>query len=169
MADVQTSSLYEEDFYLWALGQARALRALRDAASGQGDLKAALNAIDWDNAIEELEGLAKGVRSELRSRMITIIQHLIKLELSGATDPRHGRRETVRRSRLELELVLSDNHSLRREVAPIVAAPIMRRAATDAVDDLVSRGEIPRGTPAPVYTVAQLVEDWWPTSEEAKP
>ncbi len=38
MADVQSTTLYEQDFYRWALDQARAVRALRDAASGQGDL-----------------------------------------------------------------------------------------------------------------------------------
>ena len=27
MADVQTTSLYEQDFYLWALNQAQAVRA----------------------------------------------------------------------------------------------------------------------------------------------
>ena len=42
MADVQTASLYEQDFYLWALDQATALRRLRDAVAGQGDLAAVL-------------------------------------------------------------------------------------------------------------------------------
>jgi hypothetical protein len=72
MADAQTSSLYEQDFNAWTLDQVRALRVLRDAASGLGDLTAALDGIDWDDLIEELEGLAKRDQRELQSRMITI-------------------------------------------------------------------------------------------------
>src|SRR5271154_4125624 len=98
MADVQSASLYDQDFHQWALDQARAVRELRDAAARPGAARTVRHALDWDNLIEELEGLAKGVRSELRSRLLTIIQHLVKLELSTAVDMRHGWEETVQRS-----------------------------------------------------------------------
>jgi len=160
MADVQEVSLYERDFYEWALDQAGAVRALRDSPA----LPAALHqALDWDNVIEELEGLARGVRSELRSRLLTIIEHLVKLELSTAVDPRRGWEETIQRSRLDVELLLDDNPSLRREVAPLLVAPVMAKAAKGVVDDLARRGEVPSGTQAPVYTREQLLGDWWPS------
>ena len=169
MADVQTSGLYDQDYHLWALDQARALRALRDAAASRGDLTAALHEVDWDNVIEELEGLAKGVRSELRNRLGTIIEHLVKLELSTATDPRRGWEESISRSRREIEFLVDDNPSLRREVAPILLSPIFVKVAGDAVADLARRGEIPRGTAAPVYTQAQILDDWWPDRTESMP
>src|ERR1700722_12633667 len=109
MADVQTTSLYEQDFYLWALDQAKALRTLRDAAAGQGDLPSALSAIDWDNAIEELEGLAKRDRRELQSRINVIVEHLVKLESSTVSRPRGGWENTVRRERGEIELLLQQS------------------------------------------------------------
>src|SRR5271156_4440109 len=84
MADVQTASLYDQDFHQWALDQARAVRGVRDAAARPGAARTVRHALDWDNLIEELEGLAKGVRSELRSRLLTIIQHLVKLELTSS-------------------------------------------------------------------------------------
>ena len=167
MADVQTDDLYHQDFHQWALDQARAVRGLRDAAARQGNN---LPALDWDNLIEELEGLATGVRSELRNRMITIIQHLVKLELSPASDPRRGWEETVRRSRFDVELLLEDNPSVRREITAIVQAPVMAKAAAMIVDDLMRRGEMSRGTQAPAYTEAQIFEDWWPSQwEETHP
>jgi hypothetical protein len=169
MADVQTASLYEQDFYLWALDQVQAVRALRDATAGQGDLKVALGGIDWDNVIEELEGLATGVRSELRSRLSTITEHLVKLELSTATDPRRGWEETIQRSRREIRFLLDDNPSLRREVEPIVLSPIFGTVAKDAVTSLVRRGEIPRETAIPAYTREQLLDDWWPDRPEPSP
>ena len=169
MADVQTTSLYEQDFYLWAVDQARAVRALRDAASGRGDLHSALSAIDWDNVVEELEGLATGVRSELRGRLTTILEHLVKLELSTAKNPRRGWEETIRRSRLEIEFVLNDNPSLRRAVAAILAVPTMAKVARAAVEGLAARDEVPRDTQPPTYTQEQLLEDWWPDQREPTP
>jgi hypothetical protein len=169
MADVQTASLYEQDFYLWSLDQAQAVRTLRDAVAGQSDLNAALSGIDWENVIEELEGLATGVRSELRNRLSTITEHLVKLELSTATDPKRGWEETIQRSRREIRFLLDDNPSLRREVEPIVLSPIFGTVAKDAVADLVRRGEIPRGTAAPAYTREQILDDWWPDQRATTP
>jgi hypothetical protein len=162
MADVQTASLYDQDFHQWALDQARAVRELRDAAARPGAAQAVRRALDWDNLIEEVEGLAKGVRSEPRSHLLTIVQHLVKLELSTAVDPRHSWEETVQRSRLEVEILLDDNPSLRREVPALLIAPVMAKAAKAAVDDLVRRGEVPADTSIPSYTQAQVTEDWWP-------
>ena len=168
MADVQTASLYEQDFHQWALDQARAVRELRDAAARPGAARTVRHALDWDNLIEELEGLAKGVRSELRSRLLTIIQHLVKLELSTAVDMRHGWEETVQRSRLEVEILLDDNPSLRREVPALLIAPVMAKAAKTSVDDLVRRGEVPADTSIPSYTQIQLMDDWWPKQNGAE-
>jgi hypothetical protein len=49
--------LYERDYYTWAIGQARALRAHSSQA------------IDWENLAEEVEGLARTEARELKSRI----------------------------------------------------------------------------------------------------
>jgi Domain of unknown function DUF29 len=165
MADLQEISLYERDFYQWALEQARAVRELHEAAALPRSLRQCL---DWDHLIEELEGLATGVRSELRSRLITIVQHLVKLELSSAADPRRGWEETVQRSRLDIELLLEDSPSLRREMPMLLRSPLMTKAGKAALEDLVRRGEVPEETPVPAYTQEQLTEDWWPGRDGEK-
>lgn len=57
---------YDRDFHAWAFEQADAVR--RRSA---GDL-------DWENIAEELEGLGRSQRSELRSRYEVLIAHLLK-------------------------------------------------------------------------------------------
>jgi len=59
-------TLYERDYYTWALRQARALKEHR------------LEELDWENLADEIEGLAKAERRELRNRLKALLEHLIK-------------------------------------------------------------------------------------------
>jgi hypothetical protein len=86
-----TAELYDEDFLLWTQQQAK---LLREAAERRVNFP-----LDWENLAEEIESLGKSQRSELRSRLMTIIEHLLKLEYSSAREPRNGWRETVGRTR----------------------------------------------------------------------
>ena len=75
--------LYEEDTFLaWSRNQAAALRAAAQDGSNQE--------LDWENLAEEIEDLGKSQRLALRSRISTIIEHLVKLAHSPANDPRSG-------------------------------------------------------------------------------
>ena len=170
MADVQTDDLYERDIQEWTLDQVRALRVLRDAAAGQGDVTAALHGLDWDNLIEELEGLAGRDRRELLSCVLTIIEHLLKLQFSPVPEPRVGWRETIGRSRTEISLLLRQSPSLRREMAvfltsdfPLKTARQVSRALTDR--DEITASVIPHLT-GTTYTESEILEDWWPDQQE---
>ena len=66
--EAETGGLYERDFYSWAVEQGEALKR-RD-----------LNALDWDNLIEEIEGLALTQRNEWVTCCAHIIEHLLKIE-----------------------------------------------------------------------------------------
>ncbi|KQT47478.1 hypothetical protein ASG43_10250 [Aureimonas sp. Leaf454] len=66
----KTTSLYERDFYAWTQDQAEKLR-VRATFDNRGD-------IDWDHAAEEIESLGRSQRSEIRSRLLVILVHLLK-------------------------------------------------------------------------------------------
>ena len=69
----QTSKpLYEQDFYAWSKAQAALLRAGRFAD------------LDLKHLIEEVDDLGESLKRSVRSRLRTIIEHLLKLDEAGA-------------------------------------------------------------------------------------
>ena len=88
------ASLYETDFHAWSRQQVEALRAAARAGSKL--------ALDFETLAEEVEDLGKGLRTELRRCVETIVEHLLKLQFSPSAEPRAGWRGTVRRSRREV-------------------------------------------------------------------
>jgi hypothetical protein len=69
---------YDDDYYAWALHQAKVLRTMRRAD----------NRLDRERLAEEIEDLGKSGRDAVRSHIVRIIEHLLKLEYSPAADPR---------------------------------------------------------------------------------
>ena len=114
--------LYEQDFVRWTEAQAAVLRR---AAETKSNLP-----LDWLNLAEEVESLGRSQRRELRSRLATIIEHLLKLEYSPATEPRLGWIETIGRERREIERLLEDSPSLRGELEQALAAEWQRTASS---------------------------------------
>ena len=148
---------YDEDFVRWSEEQAA---ALREAAGSGVNLP-----LDWENLAEEVESLGRSERHELRNRIATIIEHLLKLEHSPATRPRNGWIATIGRARLQIEDLLESSPSLRREVPAMVASSLPRTAK------LVARLLHNRGETAPEltvrlaaanYTPEQVLGDWYP-------
>ncbi len=140
---------YMTDLVAWADAQAALLRAGRYGAA------------DMANIVEEIEGLAQQRRSELRSRLSTIVQHWLKLELSPASDPRAGWRRTIGYARVELDLLIGDNPSLNREVDTTIMAAVHAGARLATVD-LDSFGELnperARAIAARKFTRDELLE-----------
>jgi hypothetical protein len=148
--------LYHRDFLAWTQEQAEALRA----AARTSNLP-----IDWENLVEEIETLGRSERRELTSRLRAVIEHLLKLSLSPAEAPRQAWIETVDRTRDEIEDVLEENPSLRREV-PALVARFGDKATRRATGSLAEFGEL---TPeararlrAAVFTPDQVLGDWFP-------
>jgi hypothetical protein len=149
--------LYEEDFVRWTEEQSR---ALREAAKLGTNLP-----LDWENLAEEIESLGTSQRHELRSRIATIIEHLLKLEHSPATDPRRGWTDTVARERREIELLLEDSPSLNGEVARLVPEETARavRYATKAfLRHHEATSELIDQLAAARFTEDQVLGDWFP-------
>ena len=150
--------LYDQDLVLWSEEQGRALRA----AAGAG-----WNApIDWENVAEEIESLGRSERHALASHIAIVIEHLLKLQASPATEPARGWRDTIRRAR---------RRRLRRCWRKVPAcgaksptwSPCRHRAHAALVRaNLQDYGEQPRIDIASVtYTEAQVLGDWLPDND----
>jgi hypothetical protein len=152
------SKLYQKDFALWAAAQAD---ALREAAQAGINLP-----LDWENLAEEIESLGLSQKRELHSRLGRIIEHLLKLQYSPAGNPRPGWRDTVRQQRSEIELLLDQSPSLKRELPDMIVRQAPRTAKAVA-ESLADHGEGVGNIPPPAYTEEEVLGDWFP--EPAKP
>ena len=118
--------------------------------------------LDLENLIEEVEGLADALESSVRSRALTIMVHLLKLQHSPAQDPRIGWRETIRTQRTEL---LNDlKPTLIRHLADRLPQ-LYARARHDAGGSLRDHGEQAAADALPTacpYALDQITGDWLP-------
>jgi uncharacterized protein DUF29 len=153
--------LYEQDFVRWAEEQASGLRRAAEAGSNLP--------LDWNNLAEEIESLGRSQRRELRSRLATIIEHLLKLQFSPAVEPRTGWVDTIGRERREIEDLLADSPSLWGELEPLLAFALQRTAPLVA-DILIRRGEAAPEVRPQIeqagYTVEQVVGAWLPDNTD---
>jgi Domain of unknown function DUF29 len=94
--------LHTADPYAWSRAQADLLRAGRFAE------------LDLAHLIEEIEDVGAALKRAVRKRIRPIIEHLLKLEHSPASEPRAGWRATIRTQRVRLRDTLTP--TLRREV-----------------------------------------------------
>ena len=125
MAKVLERSLYQTDYYAWTRQQAAELRAL---AARRVDTK-----LDLENLAEEVESLGRSDLNTVRSQVRRIIEHLLKLEHSPASEPRIDWRNSVARARDEVEDHITAN------MFPDVAADLDKlfgRARRDAAAGL---------------------------------
>ena len=115
--------------------------------------------VDWENVAEEVETLGRSERSEVASRIGTIIEHLLKLQSFPLAEPRAGWRATIARERAMLIDRLADSPSLRPQVAEIMSRQ-MKAARRVVAIELDEYGE----TLAELsdYTEEQILGDWLP-------
>lgn len=148
------SDLYERDFVAWTEAQAQRLRAA-GAARVNAD-------VDWENVAEEIESLGRSDARQVRSRMATIIEHLLKLRCSPAVEPRAGWMATVRRERVEVALLLEESPSLHARLPGLLARAAQMGAAA-ATDELRERGEpVPAADEAVSWDAERVLGDWFP-------
>jgi Domain of unknown function DUF29 len=142
--------LYDEDFYVWTQRQAELLRTGR-----YGEL-------DLEHLIEQIEDLGGAAKKSVRSRVRTILEHLLKLEHSPAVDPRAGWRDTIRTQRDDLldDLTPTLSQELEQELAGLYAQA-RKRAEGSLRDDgePAAADALPQTCP---YTLDQIIGDWLP-------
>jgi hypothetical protein len=116
----KAKELYEQDFYVWTEVQSELLRQRR------------FETLDLDNLIEEVEGLGDAKKSAVLSNATVVVEHLLKLQFSSATDPRAGWIDSVleHRNRLEFDLTPRLRQILQQELARLRGRPPDRGTPT---------------------------------------
>jgi len=146
----EASDLYECDVYAWAEEQAALIRARQF-----GDL-------DLEHLIEEIEDVGGSLYREVRSRVRTVIQHLLKLEHSRANERKMSWHESIRRERDDLADALTPTLRPRIEANLTrfyVTARIEAAAALREHSEHAAAHALPQTCP---YSFDQLTGDWWP-------
>jgi hypothetical protein len=150
---------YETDFFEWTQEQAA---RLRDAASLRLNVD-----LDWENLAEEVESLGRRDFRGLRSHVARIIEHLLKLEFSAASDPRPSWEESATLHRYEAELIMRDSPSLRNRLAERLDecyADGRRHAAQGFRKSGEGAAQLP---PQSHYTIVQVLDaEWFPKNRQ---
>jgi hypothetical protein len=113
-------TLYETDLAEWAFQNAELLRSGR------------ISEADLANIAEEIEDLGRSLSHELKSRLMQILEHLLKLRLAPpdvAERNRRGWMASVERQRVEIQQLLKDSPSLTRLLTEEVIADCYAGAA----------------------------------------
>jgi hypothetical protein len=134
---------YDEDLVLWSERQAALIRA------GQFAL------VDWENVAEEIEAMASRARRELGTRLKVVVIHLLKWQFQPQR--RSGSwRATINDQRDEIEQLLGENPSLRREVDSALRKRYRVARANAAGDTGLALKALPARCP---YAAQQILDE----------
>lgn len=154
MARSRADLLYDDDFFAWTQLQAKELRRF---ARTRPNLP-----LDLPHLAEEIADLGKERRDALRSWTARIIEHLLLLEHSPASDPRRGWIDEVVNFRSEIERRRSAtlHRDLNRRLPQLyleARRSLARKLERYGEAHLVAR--LPETCP---YGLDQVLGDWWP-------
>jgi hypothetical protein len=142
---------YQEDFYLWLMGQAEMLRQGR------------FQDLDLENLAEEVESIGRSDKREVYNRLVVLMVHLLKYQFQHLKRTRSWGL-TIADQRFRLKLVLRDSPSLRQAYLPEVLDDIYRLARRKAAGQTrLPESAFPETCP---YTLEQLLdEDFLPEAK----
>ncbi len=142
---LESSALYEQDFFAWANTQAALLRS--------GSLAQA----DIAHIAEEIESMGKSELRELENRLAVLLLHQLKWQFQPH---RRGRswELTIKEQRRKLKRHLDQNPSLGPRLTPAIDD-----AYGDAILEAARETDLPEETFPAVctYTVEQIFDDRW--------
>ena len=103
-----TQTLYEQDFSLWVKDTVEKLKAKNTEN------------LDWEHLIEEIEGLTRSDRREIKHRLITLFEHALKRRYVPLNECYRGWELTIKRTQSKLQDILEDSPSLRSYLLEII-------------------------------------------------
>ena len=140
---MQTTTLYDQDFYAWTQRQVELLH------SGQ------LAALDIDNLIEEVKSLGRQERQELRNRLWVLLGHLLKWRYQPEARSRSWT-GTIREQRYRVGLLLKENPSLKPYLCEAIELAYPLAIALVEQETLLDPKQLPQSCP---FTGAEIFEE----------
>lgn len=128
------TTLYDHDFYAWTREQSRLLREGR------------LSDADIANIAEEIESMGRGEKRELGSRLVVLLQHLLKWEHQPQ---RRGKswELTIANARDDLADLLKDNPSLKPIIVELMETAYARARFNAAGETRLALKRFPEHCP----------------------
>ena len=145
------TELYEQDLYSWCLTTAA---LLRDGKWHEVDLAA---------VAEELESMGRSHARELGNRLEVLVMHLLKwrYQPSGREDS-HSWYDTILEQRGQLQALLTESPSLRRQVPDLLTVRYPRARQRAIGETRLTTAAFPETCP---WTADQILdEDFWPSA-----
>ncbi|WP_061545006.1 DUF29 domain-containing protein [Cylindrospermopsis raciborskii] len=130
--------------------------------------RGAMETIDWDYLVEELQDLGNEQKHQLESRLLVIYEHLLKLTYwwQERDYNQRGWRATILEQRKQLKRLLNRSPSLK---------PYFQEVAQEIYDDACQITSVKTGLnanlfpPSPIANIEQVLnEDWLPELKIAK-
>jgi hypothetical protein len=133
---------YEGDFVLWLRSQAQLLRERK------------FEALDLDNLIEEIDGMARSERRELRHRLALVLVHSLKCKYQPG-HLSHSWLGTLIEQRRQISQLIKDSPSLKRLVAEYTGDAYESAADQAAQETGLARSTFPASCP---FSEAELLD-----------
>jgi hypothetical protein len=142
-ARTEEASLYDRDFFAWSESQACLLQARSSAG------------LDWDNLAEEIRTLGRSERSEIRSRLLVALHHMLKWQYQPSKR-KAGWAASLLEARDQLNQRLAESPSLRSYPGTVLDKQyeVARLRAADEIE--LPLETFPERCP---YTVAQVLDE----------
>ncbi len=140
MANVET--LYETDFYAWAMEMAQLIKTKQ------------FDKVDIEHLAEEVESMGASERNALESRLIELMLHLLKWQFQPE---RKGRswQQSIAKQRVGIDKVLKQNPSLKYQYQQRVDECYIYAKRYAAIETGLLISHFPENCP---YSVEQLFD-----------
>lgn len=144
---MQTTTLYEQDFYAWTQHQIELLQAQH------------WEQVDIDNLIEEIASLGKRERQELRNRLGVLLGHLLKWRYQPEARSKSWF-YTIKEQRQEIERHLRENPSLKPYLSEAIEIGYEKGLNLVGQETPLDPAQLPQICPFSETEIFEVSVDW---------
>ncbi|GFE68103.1 DUF29 domain-containing protein [Chroococcus sp. FPU101] len=139
---------YTQDFYLWLQTTIAQIK------------KKSFESVDWEHLLEELEDLGNEQKHKLESRLLILLEHLLKLAYWSVEREYNARnwKGTIIEQRKQIKKLLKNNPSLKSYLTEV-----FEETYQDARDIVIVKTELASDIfpLQPAFTLEQVLDESW--------